>query len=175
MENANNNVYALGARQGLWAGAYFTAIFLLQTVGSGSILAMLIGNLMVLAVPFVLFGLLRRHYRDTECSASFSEVWMHGIMIFLCGSLILALLTFVYFKFIDPGFIYRETAKLIDMYNSLDSGMAAGMADTLSDALHSHSLPSAIQCSISFMWFGCFSGLMLSLIETALVRTFVRK
>jgi len=174
MDNVSHNVYALGARQGLWAGAYFTATFLLQTVGSGSVFAMLLGNLMVLAVPFVLFGLLRRHFRDTDCRASFSEVWMHGIMIFLCGSLILALATFVYLKFIDPGFIYRETARLVEAYRSLDSEMAAGMAGTLSDALHTHSLPSAIQCAISFMWLGGFSGSMLSLIEAALIKTFVR-
>lgn len=129
---------------------------------------------MSLAVPFILFGLLRKHYRDGGCKGSLAEVWMHGIMIFICGSVILALVSYIFFRFIDPNFLYRETAKLVDLYNSLGNPTATQIADTLEEMRNNNLLPSPIQCAFSFLWVGGFSGSILSLIEAALIKAFVR-
>lgn len=174
MENDNQTVYSLGARQGLWAGAYFSIIFLLQSVGSASFFSLLCGNLMVLAVPFVLYYLLRKRYKCRGCRASFSEVWMHGIMIFLCGSLILALVSLIFLRYIDPDFIYRETDRVIDLYRSVDNPTTAQFADILEAARKTNTLPSPMQCAMALLWFASFSGAVLSLIETPFVKLFTR-
>lgn len=175
MDNEIKSVYAIGARQGLWAGLWFSAIFLLQTMFSTSIFALLCANLMALAVPFVLFAMLRTRYRAGGCTGPFSEIWMHGIMIFLCGSVILALVSYIFLRYIDPEFLYRETGKLVDMYRSLDNSTATQIADTLDEMRAHNLLPSAIQCAFSFLWVGGFSGSILSLIEAGLVKAFTRR
>ena len=175
MDNNNKSVYAVGARQGLWAGVWFSAIFLLQTMFNTSLFALLCANLMALAVPIILYSLLRNRYRAGGCEASFSEVWMHGIMIFICGSVIMALVSYVFLRFVDPDFLYRETGKLVEMYRSLDNATTSQIADTLEEMRAQKLLPSAIQSAFSFLWIGGFTGSILSLIEAALVKAFTRR
>ena len=175
MESNNRNIYALGARQGAWAGAYFSVIFLLQVLGSGSLLAGLLSNLMSLAVPVILFVMLRNHYRESGYSASVGEIWMHGIMIFLCGSVILTLVSYVFLRYIDPGFIYRETGRIIAAYRTLGTQTTDQIADMLAQARDNHMLPNAPTAALSLFWLGGFSGSVLSLIETQLSKVFVHK
>lgn len=175
MENDNKSVYALGARQGLWAGLYFTAIFFLQVLGSGSVFPALLSNLMIIAVPFILYSLLRRHYRDGGCEGSLSEIWMHGIMIFICGSVILALVSLVFLRYIDPAFIYRESARLVEAYRALGDPTLSSLADALDQARTTHTLPTPVQFAMVFLWLGGFSGSILALVEALIIKFFTHR
>ncbi len=171
MEQDQQSVYALSARQGLWAGAYFSAIFLLQAAQHGLLLALL-GNVMVVAVPFILYRLMARRYRQRLLLASFSELWIHGIMVFLFGSAILALVVYAYLRFINPGLIAQQLAAAIEAYKAVN---LTEMASQMEAILKAGALPPPIQFALAMLWGCSFTGSILSLLEAAIIKTFIRK
>ncbi len=108
------SIYTRGAEDGAWMGLLFIAAVALQTLAQGSLLATLIADVLLVAVPAVLWVMLRRSYRYDRLLTTFSGLWMHGIMVFLCGSLILGLVAFMYMRFINPGFIYAQARLAVD-------------------------------------------------------------
>ena len=113
------SIYTRGAEDGAWMGLLFIAAVALQTLAQGSLLATLIADVLLVAVPAVLWVMLRRSYRYDRLLTTFSGLWMHGIMVFLCGSLILGLVAFMYMRFINPGFIYAQARLAVDLYSQI--------------------------------------------------------
>lgn len=171
MEPEKKSVYTDSAHQALILGVYFSVMFLLQSA-FGSVWTNLAGSLMMLAVPFVAYRLMARRYRVMDCRASFSEVWLHGILLFLFSSILMALVVYLYIRFLNPGFLAHQVAAAIEVYR------AAGLEDMASQMegiAGAGALPSAIQFALLIMWVGSFSGSVLSLLEAGIIKTFIRK
>ncbi|MCM1336133.1 MAG: DUF4199 domain-containing protein [Candidatus Amulumruptor caecigallinarius] len=162
------NPYRQGADDGLWMGLYLSALFFASAFAVGRTLVGALATGMIIAVPIILFLLLRRTWRRDEGLSLFSGLWMQGIITFLCGGLISGVVAFAYLRWVNPGWLADQVRAMIALYSSIEGG--AVIADTLSTMLDRHLLPSPIQMVIQMLWLEIFSGSILSLIVTALVR-----
>lgn len=170
MDTEYKSVYTRGAEDGLVMGLCFIAMFIMQLLGRASLIAGIAGNLMALGVPLLLYLMLRRSYRTDKGRSTFSSLWMHGIMTFLCGSLLLAAIMYLYLRFIEPTFIADTVRDVVSVYRAIGSNDAEKIADVLQSMIDRHMLPSPIALTFSALWLGSFSGAVISLIEAAIVK-----
>lgn len=156
-------------------GAYMAAAFLLQAIGGGSVLPALLSELMVICVPVVAYTLMKRGYRQHPAERPFSTLWMHGITIFLCGSLILGIVQYVYTRFVNPMFITQIAQSAADAYMSLPGENYRHFGQTMQQIIDKHLLPTPIGFAFSVIWLVSFSGCMISLVITAIIKLIYKK
>ena len=166
------NIYARGADDGALMGLYFVVLFVFMVLSPSVSFAGLAGMSMILGVPFLLYYFLRRTHRCAHGMTVFSALWMQGITTFACGALIFGFASFVYLKWIDPGFIRSMLEMAVGYYQDLpdSDGQYAMMADDLSIILKNNAVPSAPAIVIAWMWLIVFSGSLLSMLVAAVVK-----
>ena len=162
--------YRRGDDDGFLFGILLSAMFFAGVFSFTIPLLGLISTLLALSVPFVIYFFLRRAYVADYGTTLLSSLWMQGIMIFACGSLIAGLLAMVYLKWINPDFFSARIAEAIEFYRS--SGWESGerMADTRSAMVEARVRPSAVQMVLETIWLSIVSGSLLSLLMGLLAR-----
>ena len=164
------SIYTYGANDGLKMGIYLSVMFLLQCIGTGNLMLMSLGTLMMLCIPMAAYILLRKAYRDSGGHSTFSAIWLHGILMFLLGSLILALVIYIYLRFVNPRFLSDTLSTLIDAYSEIDSPQTSQLTDMLTTIKQQNLLPSPIQYAFSMIWTCGFFGSILSMLLALIVR-----
>ena len=156
-------------------GLYMSVAFVLQAVALGrpSMLSLL-SSAMVLGTPVLAYVLMRRGYREHPAQRQFSTVWMHGITIFLCGSLILGLVQYAYMRFVQPAFMADMVHMVAETYKSMPGDEYRHMGTVMQNIIDKHMLPSPIAFAFSMMWMVSFAGSVLSLLLAAVVRMTTR-
>lgn len=162
--------YKLGAHRGITLGLALSTMFFASVFSYHVPLLGAVTLFIFAAVPFWLYRKLRATYVSEAYSTTLSSLWMQGIVIFTCGSLICALLSTIYMRLIDPGFVMRTLHTLIDMYRELPDPNSAQVADMLQRMIDAHAVPSAVSISMEIVWLGIFSGSILSLLMALLAR-----
>jgi len=167
--NKHNNQYSLfrrGADDGMMFGLYMS-ILMLSLLGSLSLPWLnLLCMAMIAGVPFYVYWRLRKGYADEGGTMQVSALWMQGIVMFFCASLIMALAVYVYLKFIDTDYISR----LINMTKEMAGRVpeySAMLGEVDLDAVAKIVTP--IKLSMELLWMGVFSGSLLSLAEAMIV------
>ncbi len=168
--NNPRSIYSYGANDGLKMGLYLSVMFVLQSIGMSHPTLMIFGTLMMICIPVVAYIILRKGYRESGGFSTFSAIWLHGILTFLCGSLILALVIYVYLRFLDPTFMSDLLNTLIESYGSMDNPQAAQLTEMLTTIKQQHLLPSPIQYAFTMIWTCGFFGSLLSMILALIVR-----
>lgn len=168
-------LYNDGASQGLVIGALLSAMFLLQASGTHWWPGILIGDVIMLAIPFVAYRMMRKGYMANHRADTFSAVWLHGIIIFLCGSLIMATVCYIYTRFVDTGFIAEQTREIAAAWGRIDNDNARTLASELERLGQSHMLPTPIQFAISMLWTSSFFGSILSMILGIIIKLRFRR
>lgn len=163
-------IYRRGADDGLWFGIYLSLLFLASVNSIYSGFACLAALAMMIAVPFIIFYFLRRSYRADNCMSPFSGLWLHGICIFFFGSLLAALTAYIYLRFFNPAYITNVVDLAIELYGSVDTPEAHEMSSVLQKAKDSHMLPTAQGTAVQLIWMGVFTGSLLSMVLSAIVR-----
>lgn len=164
------NVFRRGADDGWRMGLLMSAAFLCGVYSAQVPLLAYIAIVLVLAVPFVAYRWLWRDWRRWPATRFFSAAWMQGICFFFFGSLILAAVMVVFMRFVQPDFIADSVRKAIEVYNSIPDPRAGDMAHTLQQMLDKHLLPSAVSLGVSMIWTVTFTGSILSMFLTAIIR-----
>lgn len=168
--NEQRSIYSYGANDGLKMGIYLSVMFLLQCIGVNNYMLMTFGTLMMLCIPVVAYIILRKGYRESAGRSTFSAIWLHGILIFLCGSLILALVIYVYLRYVNPTFMSAMLNSLIDVYGDMDSPQASQLTEMLMTIKKQNLLPSPIQYAFTMIWTCGFFGSILSMVLALIVR-----
>ena len=171
---SQKSIYRRGADDGFWFGLYLSVLFIALVSSISSALAGLAFFVMAVAVPVIIYFLLRRSYRSDNCRSMFSALWLHGICIFFFGSLLMALTAYIYLRFIDPTYIVTLVDTAHDMYVETNTPEAQQMAAILQRVKDSHMLPTTGEIAVQIIWAGVFSGSMLSMIMAAIVRATTR-
>ncbi len=164
------SVYHLGASDGLIVGAYMGVMYVLQVTGLNNNLLLLLSQVMMLGLPVLAYALLRRAYMASHCTSRLSAIWMHGIVIFLCGSLILGLVAYIYMRVINPDFIVNLFDQVAQFYIDLGTPEAKHFGVTLERIISEKLLPSPISFAFTMIWLGSFLGAIISLICACLLR-----
>ena len=159
-----------GAEKGAWLGLIFIALFA-ATIGNlyVPILSFVILAIVV-AVPIVAYRMLRRTYIKSGCALSMPSVWLQGIVMFLCGSLMLAVAVYLYTQIIAPHFISNMIDYLREMSAVTDNQQLAEQAVTLNSLIAETGIPRPIDMALGMAWTGTFSGTILSLLLSAFVK-----
>ena len=155
----------------MWFGIYLSALFIFSALSLNVPFLGNIATLMSLGVPIYVFYILRKGYIDNGYFYTFSEMWPHGIVLFFCGSLFMAASVIVYMKWVNPYLF--QTA--IDTCRQVGGAAANEIASTLEKALDQNVLPTPFSLAGNLISFSVFSGSILSIILTLIIRHFTRK
>lgn len=164
------NIYARGADDGFWLGLYFSVLFGVSVVSLSVPVLNIVAGAMALGVPFLTCFFLRRTHVAAHGMTVFSALWMQGITMFACGSLIFGTVSFIYLRWIEPGFIARVLQMGVDYYSASTSEGSQMMASEFRMILDSKMMPSALNVAFGWMWLGMFSGSLLSMLAAAVVK-----
>ncbi len=163
-------IYARGADDGLWLGLCFIALFGLAAAS----LRMQWLNIAVFAVavyvPVFTYRKLRRTHVDAHGLSPFSALWMQGIVMFACGALLLGLGSYIYLRYLDPGFIDRVIEYGADFYASYPTESAQEISAEFRSILENDMAPKPQDVVLMWMWGAIFSGSLLSMITAWAVR-----
>lgn len=167
----DKNPYKRGADDGLLMGLLLVGLFMASVYSYISPLANLIALVICLAgVPFLTFALLRRSFVKDRYLTLFSSLWMQGIVMFFCGTLILAGWTYVYLRFINPTFIVDMLNHVAATYSQTGTPAGQQIADTIETMIRQNLIPSSISLAVETIWIGVFTGSLLSAVMAAVVR-----
>lgn len=164
------NLYERAAFSGLYFGLYLTVLFFVNAYTQTVPLLGLVGLLLMLGVPFVVYRLLAKSYRLTEFKATYSELWLEGIVTFFFATLIVSAVSVIFMTWIYPGWLVDQFHIAIAQGEASDLPQLQNMAAILSEALAQHMLPSPIQLTLDMAWLVLFSGSMLSMLLAWVVR-----
>lgn len=165
------SIYARGADDGLWMGLCLMLAFLLMAFSLVFPLLNLGALALMLSVPFVTYYFLRRTHLAAHGLTSFSALWMQGITMFACGSLLLGLCSYVYMRWVDPGFMGRALQMGIDYYSELPSESAQGLTEELKMIAESGAMPPVSTIVLAWMWMAMFGGSVLSMVVAGIVKS----
>lgn len=174
-DNRTPTVFRRGADKGWRLGLYMFAIFCAAAYSVQIPLLGVVSFVLMVLVPFVVYRWLSRDYVRYPSQRFFSAVWMQGICCFFFGALIYAVLSYAFLRFVEPDWIVRNVHLAADFYRSINDPEAQQMATALQGMIDKHLLPSAINIAISMIWTITFTGSMLSLLLTVLVRQLNKK
>ncbi|MDE6642772.1 MAG: DUF4199 domain-containing protein [Muribaculaceae bacterium] len=170
MEVTVRSIYRRGADNGLLLGLYFCIMFGFSIAGERVQAVGFVSTLMMLGVPFLVYRFLRKTYVEQHGLTQFSALWTQGIIAFAGGGLILAFVVFIYIRFIDPQIIVRQLDSLINVYTEADNQRADDMITVLTNMRDMHLYPSARDIVVQLELLSIFSGSILSMLMSLLVR-----
>lgn len=175
MSELKLSVYKRGGDDGFVFGIYLVVMFFATAYSMAVPFAGLLSTLMMLAVPVVMYRFLRRTYVAFGGKLTFSELWLQGIVTFFCGGLISGLVAVVFMRWIQPDFIVSQANAAIKIWE--ESGLPQGqeMADVLRKAIEQKMIPSSIQLVIEMLWLQVFSGSILSIVLSLIIRSIKMK
>ena len=120
---------------------------------------------------YVAYGIYRaaQHYKQFECGGtiSFSQAYSYILWLFLCSSVIAAILRFAYLMWLDTDFLpsmYDSTMKLLSEAVNQQPEMDKAIIDTFSETMPSLLTPIRVSMYYSMfdMFVGVFAGLILA-------------
>lgn len=154
---------------GTYMGAYWVLKFILFPLGLTIpfLLFLFIG--LTLGVPFMGYYYTRM-YRNKICGGeiSFVQAWIFTVFMYMFAALLTATAHFIYFRFIDQGFIINTYTVLLD--NALQAGVP-GMGTYISqfkEAMEIVRSLSPIDITLQLLSQNVFYGSILA-IPTALI------
>lgn len=165
MADYPTSVYGYGARLGLRMGAWLCAMSacLLLSVKLPAAIFLLLPLLLLL--PVYHYRLMAGVWKAAPEHRNVSALWLLGIVIFVCGSLICALATGVEMLLFQPHFFpdyIRQTILTLQQ-----AGMQAQYAEQIEfmhKMLEARVFPTPMQFVISMLWATTFSGSVISLV-----------
>lgn len=161
-----------GADDGIIMGLLLVAVFFTGTLSFSYTLASDLTPILMLAgVPLLTYFLLRRSYVRDNGMTLFSSLWMQGIVTFFCGSLILAIVMYVYMRWGNPGFMREMVIRMSEFYDSMpETPQSREVSQIFHTMLDENVFPSAINVAIESIWLGVFSGSLLSMLAALAAR-----
>lgn len=163
-------IYQRGGDNGLWLGLCFLAIFASAALALEAPLFNIVAIALMLLVPCLCFKMLRRTFVEGHGMTTFSALWIQGIVGFACGALIFGFGSYVYLRFIDPGFITRVITMGVEFYSASTVPSAQEIGEELQKMLDMNLTPRPQDVCMMWMWAIIFTGSMLSMLTAGVVR-----
>lgn len=164
------NVYARGLEDGAVMGPLLIAVFAAMVLSLSYLWVNMVLLVLIVAVPVVCYMRLRRSLRSTDGRATFSMLWMEGIMMFLGASMFFGAASFVFLRWIQPGFVMDMLRAAYDTYSAMPGENASALADELQMIISSGVVPSAAGVASGWMWLTMFTGSVLSALVALLLK-----
>lgn len=162
------NIYQYTMRYGLILGIYLILKFPLLVLGLQVPLLELLFLLLTLAVPVITWRF-TRDYRNKACGGvlSFPQAWFFGMLVYAFAALVVALAHFIYFRYIDGGYIvdtYRAALSQI----ARTPGMGVSM-EQIHQMLDSFAALKPSDITFQLMMQNIFWGNLVALVTALIV------
>lgn len=160
------SIFRTGAEDGALFGLYLAVLSVAMAASyAGTWVAALFAVLFV-GVPFYCFRRLRRSYVRSGGLLNISALWMQGIVMFACASLIAALAVYVYLRWVDPAYFHNLGDMLMEaasMQGAAEQQQVQMMVDNVL------SVVTPVNFVIELILMTIFSGSILSLLMAMIV------
>lgn len=105
---------------GTYMGVYWAAKFALFPMGLTNSFLMLLFFVLTIAVPFMGY-FYARNFRDKICGGSitFMQSWLFMVFMYLFASLLAAVAHYIYFRFIDHGYMMDTYSAVLEQAKSV--------------------------------------------------------
>lgn len=149
---------------GVLVALVWTASFAFYVAGLAHPALMMVAMLVGLASP-VYAGKRLCHYRDGVLGGelSFRRGYAYTALVFLYAALLFAVVQFVYFRFLDNGFVASCLTALTSNPEAMQALKASGMESAFNDALAQMVAVRPIDYALSYFTTNVALGLMLGL------------
>ena len=110
-------------RYGTAMGIFWACKFVLFPLGMSMPLLLIFFFILTLSVP-ILGYLFVRKYREQQCEGvlNFSRAYIFTIFMYMFASLFVAVIHYLYFRYIDNGMIINTYQGMIDQMNAVATG-----------------------------------------------------
>ncbi len=159
--------YRRGADDGFIFGLYLSAIFFASIFAQTLPVLSLLSMAMMVLVPAVIFRFMRSFDRDLGPSASFPMLWMQGVVIFFCGTLIAGAALVIYMKWIEPDFVFNQMQSVADLAGAAPGTFVDNAADIASKMIEARFIPTPIAIVTELIMLSIVTGSILSILLSA--------
>ncbi len=157
---------------GALMAAIWTGSFACYIAGTASPMLMICG--MGMAVGSLLFAHTRlRNFRDTalEGTISFGRAYAYTMLIFFYASILFAIAQFIYFQYIDNGYIVSKMAEMVNIPQNRQMIEAYGLAESMDESLKMMAGTRAIDYALNYLTVNITIGIIAGLPMALLART----
>lgn len=163
------SVYRRAADSGWIFGVYLSVTSMLSLLSTQITIFGIITLIMMIGVPFLLFVFLRKMFIEEMGTSKFSALWMYGILLFLFGSLIAGLVTYIYLQYINPTYMYDTLVQTLNLLKSSPIPDAKDMINIIQTFIDKKLIPSPIEVVMQMIWLTTLTGSFLSIIVSGIV------
>ena len=142
----------------------WTISFAFYILGTSNPFFMLLGMAVAISTPFfVASRLFRFRNKVLEGKLSFKRGFAYCIHIFLYAALLFAVAQFVYFQFLDQGYIASRISEVLSDPTMKQAIKASGMEQSVNDAILAIYKTRPIDYAFSYFTTNIIIGIILSL------------
>lgn len=149
----------------------WTVSFACYVVGLSSPMLMIGGMLIAVCSPLFAASRLRK-FRDgaREGTISFGRGYAYTILMFFYAALLFAIAQYVYFQFIDNGYLMNCLVEMIDSEQNRQVIQAYGLSEALNDSLKQMAETRPIDYAVNYLTLNIMLGAVLGLPIAAVVK-----
>lgn len=148
---------------GLFLAAYLVVRFILMVNTEDNTILNLLFIAITIGVPFVAYKLGKDFKNKSEEELTYRNFYSHGFFMFFFASLILAVVEYVYYGFINTEFITEQYNTLLQNIEIIKQTMPD--ASQIEEIVNSSPIPTASQMAMQNIWMYSFAGIIISLIN----------
>lgn len=170
MKTKERSVYRRGAEDGLLLGPLMALTVVLLGATPFVWWMFYPALVAVISVPVVAYRLLYRGLKEDLPGSGLSATWMHGLMMYLCGGLLMALVVYVLLQWVYPGYYRDVVAVALDVLRHSNTAQGSDLL-TAFEKMHAEGLyPASADVVKELLYFVAFTGSVFSLIVSPIVR-----
>ena len=163
---------AFAQQDGLLLSLIWIGGFVCYILGMTNPLPGLLAVVLVVASPFFAASRLR-HFRDyaREGVISFRRGYAYTVLTFFYAGLLLAVALYVYFAFIDKGFLLGRLMEVMNSAEGRQAIEAYGMTEQMEESLKELSALRPIDFALNMLTINIMTGFFLGLPIAAVIRS----
>lgn len=150
-------------KYGTMMGLFWIGKFILFPIGFKIPFIQLFFFFLTLFTPFLGY-IFAKKYRENECenSISFFQGFSFTIFMYLFAALLVAVAHYIYFQFIDNGFIIETYSAMLNGLKEASAGQAVLPIEQVEEAMNIISGLSALQLTMQIIYQNIFWGFLLA-------------
>lgn len=165
-----NSIFHRGAQYGVGIGVYLILLSWVIVMATQSGIMNLLALLLLALMPIICFVMLRRTFTMEQGKSLLSGLWLEGIVAFICGSMIFAVMAYAYLRWINPDFVAEQVHEAIKVYEDIEDEQAQEVVSVLQLMENSRAYPTPQQIVLQLGLFITFVGSILSLLTASFLK-----
>lgn len=174
----NKSLLQVSAECGIPLGVYMSLISLCFIFFDRvPLLAMVVMILLALG-PFVVYRYQRRYFVSLDGKATYSTLWLQGVLMVFFGALISGLVTLLVIQYVRPTWMYDMAQNTLQSYEAMPKSSASAvqpMIDEMRKMVDGGLLPTPVQYVMQMFWSVMMSGALMSAFTAAFAYRMIRQ